>query len=228
MICRSDIMKNVHSLPVIPVAAIQTVKLIQDKDVSFERLVDTIKYDPIITAKVIRMANSALLSGSRPISSVKEALVRLGLKQLMRLVIASSVKPVLNQSLPGYDLGIGELWRHSVAVGITAEIIETRKGEAEGDIAFTVGLLHDIGKLAMGSFVEKYIQRILEVAMKENIPFEEAETDVLGIDHTELGAVLLERWGFPEEIIEVVRWHHLPDKDSSNRRAAIGILAQRQ
>ena len=211
---RAEILEKIQSVPSIPVVAVQTARLLRDKEVSMDRLVETIKYDPVITANVLRLANSALLGSSRQAATLKDALVRLGTSRLSRLVIASSVKPILDQSLPGYNLVPGELWRHCVSVGISAEILETRVGGSDGEIAFTAGLLHDIGKLAIGSFIDRYLEQIEEKAIKEQISFETAEIEVLGIDHTELGASLLEEWGFPTDLVSVVRWHHDPDKAS--------------
>jgi putative nucleotidyltransferase with HDIG domain len=218
MKCRAEILKNVDSVPPIPVVAVRMARLLGDPEVSLDQLGETMKYDPVLTAKVLRLANSACFASSRTVATINEAMVRLGISRVAQMVIVSSVQPVLNESLDGYGLEAGELWRHSVAVGLAAVNLKKMLGsDSEDGVVFTAGLLHDIGKLVIGSFIDRYFKLIQEKTDQEGISFVTAEKEVLGIEHTELGSEVLEQWGFPPELVTVVKWHHEPDRATEHR-----------
>jgi putative nucleotidyltransferase with HDIG domain len=132
------------------------------------------------------------------------------MKRLTQLVVASCVSAVMDKSVAGYDLPAGDLWRHSVAVSIASEaMVKDQKRSNKIDV-FTPALLHDIGKLVLGSFVSEELESIHQIAGK-GVPFVVAENMVLGTDHAETGARILKRWNLPAEVINAVRWHHDPD-----------------
>ncbi|RKY22912.1 MAG: hypothetical protein DRP79_10035 [Planctomycetota bacterium] len=214
---RAEILKNVDSLPTLPVVTVRLCRLLNDPEVTLDKLGETIKYDPGLTAKLLRMANSAYFGSARNVATLKEALVRLGISRVYRLVIGSSVQPLLSKALEGYDLEVGALWRHSVGVGVAAEEIELLLKNKGNDLAFTAGLLHDIGKLVLGSFVKHYFESIEEKVERTGLSFEAAEKEVLGIDHTEAGSAVLKHWGFPEELVTVIKWHHEPSRAVDNQ-----------
>jgi len=214
---RAEILNDLCLIPSVPMVATKLANLLSDPEVELSRVVEILKYDPALTTRVLRLANSAYFGFSRSVATLKEALVRLGTSRLYRLVIASSFQPILNRPLEGYALNSGELWRHSVAVGIAAENLEIEAGGSEGDLAFTAGLLHDIGKLVIDSHLERDFDSVEEKSNKEELSFESAEKAVLGTDHTEVGSALLEEWSFPAELINVVRWHLDPSRAPEDR-----------
>jgi putative nucleotidyltransferase with HDIG domain len=141
----------------------------------------------------------------------------LGMNKIKQLVIASCVNAVMDSPIPGYDLSPGELWRHSIAVSVAAEGLsrELKRGAAE-DI-FTAALVHDVGKLILGQFIQDDMSAI-EAAAGDDVSFEIAEKIVLGIDHADLGARILAHWSLPEDLVHAVRWHHDPDgADAQNQ-----------
>jgi putative nucleotidyltransferase with HDIG domain len=144
------------------------------------------------------------------VGSVSKALTLLGLKKLNQLIMASCVTAIMNKTVTGYDLPAGDLWRHSVAVSVAAEDLVRELGLTEAEDIFTAALLHDMGKIIMGKFVQDKLDEIKELAGTET-PFEQAEQEVLGTDHAEIGAKILEKWSLPEDVVLAVRWHHQPD-----------------
>jgi len=210
---REEILKGVRSVSPLPAVAARLAVLMRDRDVEIGTLVEAVQYDPGITARVIALANSARFGAGRQILTLKDSLVRIGLDELYRLVFFSSLAPVIRHPVEGYDLAIGQLWRHCVATGLAAEAVSEYHGNATGGgVAFTAGLLHDVGKLVMDSLSEDYFKQIEQKADQDDKPFDEAEREILGIDHTEAGAMVLEQWDFPAEMVDVVRWHHQPEK----------------
>ena len=207
---RDQIIKDLDTLPSLPTAAIKAVKLLQDPDVSISELTKTIEYDPALTTNVLRLANSAYFGASKQIGSLKQAIIRLGTNNVFRLVVASAVAPLANKAVKGYDLPPGELWIHSIAVAIGSDIMRDELNLTVPGYMFTAALLHNIGKVVLGNCSYVDPQKILDMATSHQVSFDEAELAVLGIDHAEVGALLLEKWNLPQNIIEVVRWHHYP------------------
>lgn len=209
---RDDILKHIDSVPAMPIVAVRLAKLLKNPDESVDTIKETVQYDPVLTARAIQMANSAAMGSGKPVSSLKSALVRLGNDQLLKLALASTVKPSIDKELDGYMLDPGELWKHSVAAAVTAEVIAKELDKDFKEEAFTAGLLIDTGKIVMNLYVGDNAVKIETVTDGDKISFTEAEEKILGISHTEVGAEMLRQWNFPEEIIAAVRWHHEPDK----------------
>ncbi|MFP4458835.1 MAG: HDOD domain-containing protein [Candidatus Zixiibacteriota bacterium] len=220
---RDKIISTLDSIPSLPTAAIKAVKMLQDPDVSISRLTKTIEYDPALTSNVLRLANSAYFGANRQIESLRQAIVRLGTNNVFRLVVASAVAPLSSQAVKGYDIPPGELWAHSVAVAITSENLRVELNLDAPGYIFTAALLHDLGKIVLGNFGELDVEAILKTAKEREVSFDEAEMAVLGIDHAEVGAVLLEKWNLPKTISEAVRWHHYP-KYFPNDPIAIDLI----
>ena len=117
---------------------------------------------------------------------------------------------VMKKPVAGYDLPQGELWRHSVAVSVAAELVVKDLKIPGADEVFTAALLHDVGKLVLGGFVQNDLHQI-ESMVSKGIAFEVAEFIVLGIDHANIGARILEKWAFPDDLVNAVGWHHDPE-----------------
>ncbi len=204
------IMKKMESFPSMPGAAAKVLSLLDDSDASASQIEEALRYDPGLTANILKMTNSSYFGMASEVGSLKRAIVVLGIKRVVQIVIASCVNSMMSKSVMGYDLSPGELWTHSITVSIAAEgLVEELSLSAAGEI-FTTALLHDIGKLVLGEFVKDELEEIERLA-SEGLPFQEAERSVLGADHAEIGAHILRLWSFPQEIVNAVRWHHEPD-----------------
>jgi len=208
---RDEIISKIHAVPGMPVSVVEVLRMLQEPGVPLAELSRAIEYDPGLTSNVLRLANSAYFGHSRSIHSVKEAIVRLGTRNILKLVMTSAVAPVAQYAVKGYDLPPGELWKHSVAVAVGAEKLAAVLGLNPPDYTFTAALLHDIGKIVLGTFVEVDAAPIIDLAFANGVSFEEFERRVLGIDHAEVGSVLLTHWNLPPALVDAVRWHHRPD-----------------
>ncbi len=200
----------IKSFPGMPGTADKLLGLIDDPAMRVSQIEEILRQDPGLTANVLRLANSAYFGIPSKIGSIRQAVILLGLKRLIQMVIAACVSAIMDKPVPGYDLSPGELWRHSIAVSVAAEgLVKELKVEAAEEI-FTAALLHDVGKLVLGEFVKDDFKKI-ENAVSEWVSFEEAETMVLGTNHAEVGAQILTRWSLPVEIVNAVQWHHKPE-----------------
>jgi putative nucleotidyltransferase with HDIG domain len=208
---RNEIIKRTASITSIPAAALQAMRILQDHNAGMGELVQVISYDPGLTSNILKLANSSYFGCAKAISSLREAVVRLGSANIFKLVTASIANVALSGGIKCYNLKPGELWEHSIAVAVAAETFSEMKKSKESKLAFTAGLLHDIGKVVLGRFIDKtYFLKITE-RMKAGSSYVEAEAEVLGIDHAEAGAKLLESWNIPDHLALAVRWHHRPE-----------------
>jgi putative nucleotidyltransferase with HDIG domain len=205
-----NIIAKVEAFPNLPAATTKLLSLLDDSDAAVVEIEEILRMDPGLTANVLKLSNSAYFGFPSKIGSIHKAVVLLGAKRLMQLVMTSCVNSVMNKSVPGYNLSPGEMWRHSVAVSVAAEGLIGELNALEADEIFTAALLHDVGKLVLGEFVKDDIKKIEKILSKD-ISFEVAEQIVFGTDHAQIGAKILENWGLPSEIVSAVRWHHDPD-----------------
>jgi len=205
-----NIIAKVESFPSLPCATTKLLSLLDDPNAAVAEIEEILRMDPGLTANVLKLSNSAYFGFASEIGSVHKAIVLLGAKRLMQLVMTSCVNSVMTKSVPGYDLSPGEMWRHSIAVSVAAEGLIEELNAPEADEIFTAALLHDVGKLVLGEFVKDDIKKIEKIVSKD-VSFEVAEQIALGTNHAEIGAKILESWGLPAEIVSAVRWHHDPD-----------------
>ena len=207
----NKIASAIKSFPGMPGTAVKLLALIDDPAMRVSQIEEILRHDPGLTANVLRLANSAYFGIPSKIGSIRQAVILLGLKRLIQMVIAACVSAIMDKSVPGYDLPPGELWRHSIAASVAAEgLVKVLKVEAAEEI-FTAALLHDVGKLVLGDFVKDEFKQI-ETAVAQGISFEMAEKIVLGTNHADVGARILTKWLLPSEIVNAVQLHHAPEE----------------
>ena len=204
------IMLEVEAFPGMPATATKLLPLLDNSDSTASDIESILKYDPGLTANILKLTNSAYFGIPTRVSSVKQAIVLLGWKRLLQVVTTICMSPLMKKSIPGYDLPGGELWRHSIAVSVAAEILVKVLKISNADEVFTAALLHDVGKLVLGSFVKKDLKQI-ETMVTKGITLDVAESMVLGTNHAEVGGQILHKWSFPAELVNAVQWHHDPE-----------------
>ena len=213
---RDKILEAVRLVPTMPVAAVEVVRLLEDMDVPMEKIVRAVEHDPGLTSNLLRLANSPFFATKREVGSVREAAMQLGMNWMFQMVIGTVISPLTHQRIKGYDMPPGQLLTHSVAVAEGAEQIARVLRVKVPHYLFTAGLLHDLGKVVLGTFVAVDTSPITALCREEDLSFEEAEKQILGIDHAEVGAELLHWWKLPEAVAEAVHWHHQPEKFSGD------------
>lgn len=214
---REKILAFAKTLPAMSTSATRVLQIIRYPNYDIADLSGAIECDPATTLNVLRLANSAFFGCARTIGSAKEAIIRLGSQNVLGLVIASAVAPTVQKAIKGYDIPPGGLWEHCVFVAICTREIASTLGLKIPDMAFTTGLVHDIGKMVLGPFIDVEKNAMFKLANEESLSFEAVEQRVLGIDHAEAGAFLLERWNLPVPIVEAVRFHHMPEGCAEDR-----------
>ncbi len=214
---RTKILVNSKMMPAMSSTIIKLGGLINDPDAEMDDIVQAIQLDVGITGNLLKLANSAALGMSRQVSSVQEAVVRIGLKQLYQIALSSSLKPIVDKPLSGYDLDEGFFWRHSIAVAIAAEKLGVSFSKKVSRDAFTAGILHDVGKQVITDYIQENNTSFIDKNESEQ-SFDSTEREILGIDHAELGANVLDNWQFPSPLVNAARYHHRPDEASEDQQ----------
>jgi putative nucleotidyltransferase with HDIG domain len=188
------------------------------------KIEDVIKYEPVIAAKVLSIARSPYYARLRNVESLRDAIVVLGQKQLIQVVMAACAAQYYRGAMEGYDLREGELWEHAVGVALMTEIIGERLNRQNLLSLYTAGLLHDIGKTVLHFYVREEFDRIINEVKKNKKTFLDAEREILGIDHQQLGGLIAKKWNFPDAVTAGIRFHHNPKKAADKYRDIANIL----
>jgi len=160
-------------------------------------------------ARVLKMANSAFYSQSRRVSSIGDAVVILGFDEIVQLMLATTVFKSFGPTGLGSRLDLHGLWKHSMAAAVTSKMIAEETGRTEeSNLAYTAGLLHDIGKLVLANYFRDEYIPVFEKLESEGLFLHEAEMLILGFTHGDVGGWLFGKWNFPERIIDIVTSHH--------------------
>ncbi len=209
--------RKANHLPVAPPIAFQLNALLQSPDYSCESVVDLVKMDADLTTQILRLCNSVEFHASHGITSLQEAVLRLGNGLIAHKVMSLTVGRLFTVRKTTYCPDPNVLWRHSVQCALAARyLLKHCKGfSATPDLCFTAGLLHDIGKMVINFADEKHRNAIVALMQDSGMDGADAELEVLGADHPQIGAMILEGWGIPPEITTAVRFHHMPDFEHS-------------
>jgi len=202
-----------YNLEPLPLSAARLASLVADPDSKLASLTDVISLDPSLTVKVLRAANSARLAARSPITNVNDAVIRLGRGTILSVVVGVAARKHLQQPVPEYGLGENALWEHSVAAALVAETVEQICKVNIPPEAFAAALLHDIGKLVLGRFLDKRILELLNEAQEQgHLNPLDAEREILKVNHAELGGLIAKKWGLPDSIVKGISFHHHPDE----------------
>jgi putative nucleotidyltransferase with HDIG domain len=198
--------QRVRNLPTLPPIVAKIEKLVESPTTSSAEVARVIAQDQVLSAKMLRMANSPFFGMSRKISSVTQALVILGFNVIKGLVLTTSVFEMMQHSIIG-------LWEHSLGSAAAARVIAARLGQAEVEEISVAGLLHDLGKVVLTVQLEPEVRdAIFGLVDEKKISFREAEQEVLGLTHTQIGLWLAEHWKLPETLSEPMTYHHHPER----------------
>ena len=209
---------QVHHLLPSPRVIPRLMQVVNDPNADTSEIISLIYDDPSLTANVLRISNSSYYGTGRNIDSVDEAVLRIGCREVYRIVVAISASMTLSSRNKTTGREDFELLAHSAAAATAAQLLEHSLG-GDANLAFTAALLHDIGKIVLTSISEDFY-RFANTAKPTESDLLEAEKRILEIDHEEVGGRLLERWKFPENLIAAVRYHHHPIEAKNHTRLA--------
>jgi putative nucleotidyltransferase with HDIG domain len=198
-------------LPPMPVLAVQALQMTKDPKVSARDLQSVITRDQALTARILRIVNSAMFARRGEVSTVSHAVAVLGMDSIRSIIMSASVQQVLLSGGPkGHDLGTRLLFDHSWGAACAARILAESTRYPNAEEAFLCGLMHDIGKpILMRNFPARYAQIMAEV-YAGRAGFHALELQAFGFSHAHVGALVAERWNFPWRFSEAIAYHHDP------------------
>jgi len=202
------IMATIGDLPATPAIIATLMNLTSDINTDIEKITKAIMADQSLTAKVLKMSNSSFYGRAREVRTLKEAVMILGFMTLHSLIIATATQTLYQKT--GDDGITGKLWEHGFASAIASRLIAQAAGFPYIEEAFVAGLLHDIGKLVLVQKMPKEYREIVTEVEARQSPFAETEVAAFGFNHTQVGSLLLQKWSFPQELIDAVEQHHWP------------------
>ena len=210
MISVEEIVDCVGQLPPLPSTVVKLITVVNDPRSTIDEIVEAIKYDQAVTGEVLKLCNSAYFGLARRVTSLDDAMLCLGTVKVLQMVMSVHTNGLMSQAQGGYGLEPGMLWKHGVGVALASSAIAQRTRLPNASLAFTGGLLHDIGKVVLNTYVADAFVEIVSRVTDENMAFSEAEQVVLGVSHEEVGRRIAEKWDLPEPIVRCVRYHHEP------------------
>lgn len=201
-----------RTLKPVPQIALKVIRMIRDEDYLLDDLASEIRQDQVISAKILNLANSPIVGIGTTIDSIDRALIVLGEKKLLQLVLSAAAEMLFSCSdLGGYSLCKGGLFYHALATAMTAHEMSVFTGRGHPDIAYTGGLLHDIGKAALDQFVAEATSFFYRSIHHDGMELCQAEQEKFGMNHTEVGATLARDWNLPESLVSIIQYHHSPE-----------------
>ncbi len=206
---------NLDALPAMPVIAQKLLALQMGTEESERTMLTLIEQDPQISAKIIGLANSAMIAATRKVSTVKDAAMLLGIVRVYSVSIGIAIMSLMNKVNPRW-FSMQDLWLHSFGIAFAMTGIARfmpAQSRPKDDQIILAGLLHDIGFLALAFLDPQRSDKLHErLAMEPDRPALSIEKEMLELSHDELGAELARHWDLPDEIIAVLRYHHTPDE----------------
>jgi putative nucleotidyltransferase with HDIG domain len=206
-----DIVRKTPDLPTIPAAALAVMREADSSVSTAHSVAMQIAQDQALTARVLRLANSAYYGLSRQVVDLQEAVVVLGMRCVRNLAVVAATYPWMSKPLKGYMLAPKQMWTHSFGVAVAAQQIAKHTQCVNDETVFIAGLLHNIGKVALSIWLENKLPMMVNMAIKEDITFDDLERRLLGFDHADVGAFLGEQWNLPKVFIEAIHYHHRPN-----------------
>ena len=203
-----QIIMTTRDLPAMPNVASKVLELSSNPNTSAQQLQQVIADDQAMTARILKIANSAMYSCSRKIKTLTEAIVMLGFNSIRSLVVTSAARNLYNTQTSRTGLKERLLWEHSIGAAFACRIMVQNRQPALTEEAFLAGLMHDIGKLVLSNRVPDRFDEIVQVVYNENRSFAATEMELLGFDHAQVGAALVNKWKLSPLLEEVILNHH--------------------
>lgn len=218
---KAKVIAAIDNIPSLPTIIVEIMRIANSKTSSASDIEDKMKADQVLTAKILKVANSSYYALNTKVTTITRAVATLGFSSVKNILLATSVSNSLNQDLKIYGYGQGGLWAHSLACAAVAKLIGKKiyhLNEEQSEELFIGGLLHDIGKIVIAPELEKYKNELQKFQVDESfVSIEKAEETILGISHPEVGKILCAKWNLSEDLQNAIGNHHIetPNQFSS-------------
>lgn len=208
------IIQKIKKLSPIPIVIHKVLDFASTPDGSLEDLVRLVENDPAITANLLKACNSAHMGLPVKVNSVQQAVALLGTQNVVETVVTQTLSVNLQRAQKGYGLAKGELWKQSVATAMISRNLAERRQLPLLPTIYTAALLKDVGKVVLHEFVANEVKKIEYQVNIKGYNFIEAEHLCIGMDHATLGGIIAEEWNFSDQMVFMIRHHHLLDPEA--------------
>jgi HD-like signal output (HDOD) protein len=221
---QDELAASAESVEPLPHSLTRLAALAADPEADIREIAEVVSLDVSLTAQLLRQANSAALGGRSKITSVDQAVIRLGPALLLSLAMASSLGPRMGKALPQYGLQAGELWARSVAASVACDGIRSRAETLLPAETATAALLHDFGKVVLARhFGDRVLDLVAVAADNDGLDLLEAERAVFGSTHAQIGCLVAHKWGLGNNIVDGIAHHHEAHEGLSPVAAAVSL-----
>ncbi len=217
------ITRRIEDVPALPLVVSRLLEIVGRDNHSVTEVVRIVENDLALTARVLKIANSAAFSRGNHIPTLPRAILHLGEKMVVGIALGSCTAQIFKPPLEGYGSAAGELWEHSLRTAIaTRELVRFALQPVSADLAFTAGLLHDVGKAIISEFLQGNAEEMARWCDTGKVAdFLQAERDVVGTDHSQVGETMALRWKLPLPLTAVIRDHHRPAQSEIEHRGLV-------
>ncbi|HIJ89827.1 MAG TPA: HDOD domain-containing protein [Deltaproteobacteria bacterium] len=207
------VLREIKSLPTLPGIVAKLGKMAENPDTTTEQMGRVISKDHILASKLLKLVNSAFYGFPQRISSLNSAIILLGFNVIKSLIISASIFEVMESQ----DV---ELWEHSLGCAVVCNVLARHLGVKDPEEISTAGLIHDIGKVAIKMELPREYEMITELSRQKKISRLEAERELLGLDHAEVGSWLAKSWNLPNKLVEPIACHHDPQLAKEEKQSS--------
>ncbi|MBI5706825.1 MAG: HDOD domain-containing protein [Armatimonadetes bacterium] len=208
---------DISDLPTMPAAALAVIRETDSAVANARSISKYLVQDQSLATRVLRLSNSAYYGLTRQVSDINEAVIILGNRTVRNLAVIASSFPWLSRSFPGYGIGPAEMWKHAFGTGVAAKVVAKLNGEVDPEAAFTAGLIHNLGLVALSARLEGRSGVLVTHAKQSKATFSEIERATFGFDHCEVGSYLAEQWNLPAGLTACIRFHHAPNEATAHQ-----------
>lgn len=213
-----QVLEKIKDIPAMPNVIVKALGIIKDENSGIKELGDIISYDQALTSQVLKLVNSAYYGFAQEITSVTKALALLGMTQTKNIIIAVAMKPMLTSQ------GGKDMWKHSLRCAVACEYLANKLNLADGGDAFTIGFLHDIGKIILNMVDTQACKQVNErVASGEDII--DVENEIFETNHADMGFLLAKKWQLSVLLANCIKYHHDPASSSMAQITTLAYVA---
>jgi len=216
------VLRRISELPTLPAVVYRMLDALGNPRLSMGRIAEVVSEDPALATKVLRLANSPYYGFAGRVCSIEHAMVLLGLETVKALALGVSIFNTFHSVSRLEGINGAGLWTHFLAVAVSSKEVAAQSGQSQPEVAFTAGLVHDIGRLALLRLFPKECVAIIAQVKEDGTPLIAVEEEAFGLDHQMAGMYLAKRWRLPKELQNVMLSHHA--SPSPDRPRLVGIV----
>jgi HD-like signal output (HDOD) protein len=220
-----DVLGKIKQLPSLSETIVRAMAISNDDNYRFNEFIDVIKRDGAITSLLLKVANSIIMGGTKTVQTVDQAVIRIGMKQVNRIITTVGMKGALRPKNPDIANRVDILWRHSLLTAYVASQLNAHLKTGFTGQEYTAALLHDIGRIVLLISNDRTAKRVDPLTFREPADILEKERSLMGTDHCELGMEYAVRQSFPHNVCQVIRYHHTPIGADADTKLLTDLVA---